>query len=84
MTDDKVTDIQHAAEARASSDQILNLQLAINELVKERFSSLQHDTVGTAFLHYAARIGCQLGMNSKTFASAAKEAFKAVAKELRG
>lgn len=78
-------DITQAAEARASSTQILNLQHAINELVKqERFDSLPHETVGTAFLHYAARIGCQLGMNSKAFAGAAKEAFKAVAKELRG
>lgn len=78
-------DIQKAAEARETSDQIMVLQHAINELVKQaRFGTLQPATVGTAFLHYAARIGCRLGMNSKEFAGAAKEAFKAIAKELRG
>lgn len=75
---------QEIQDLRASSQIILRLQQDVVDVCKDYDEKLTPEIVGTAMLHVAARISCQLNMNSKQFSAAAKEAFKAVAKELRG
>jgi len=66
------------------ADEFGYMQAGLHEFLKINFADTSPEVVASATMFYSARIACQvLGMNSKSFSLAAKDAFKAMARELK-
>jgi hypothetical protein len=66
---------------RENRDQVTALQEDVVKLIISKYAKLAPSVVGTALLHYTAQVGYVVGMNGRSFASAAKEAFKEAARK---